>query len=250
MKRSRFHAKEESKEDISQYEDYMSINIAEIERKEKFCKKINAPNNEIKPMLVRMADSRQKGLEEPLSKQSKGFKLLKIFGYDGQGGLGRDNSGITEPIKTVFKEQKRAGLGIEEKINRMRQTNLLIREERKKLSDDLTAEFCRRRQELDRQRKIKIRLESCEKLIEKIDRDHFVERHILWPADEIHCSEETTHDCSVDFRDSELSFFDSFESRLYRSESYLRDSYFYCANCGCQYESFEDMEDNCPGEVL
>uniref|UniRef100_A0A6T8WGS4 G-patch domain-containing protein n=1 Tax=Chlamydomonas leiostraca TaxID=1034604 RepID=A0A6T8WGS4_9CHLO len=67
-----------------------------------------------------MAALRTQGLTTALPADNKGFKLLKAMGYQEGKGLGKDKSGIAQPLDVVIKPN-RAGLGVDERARREKQ---------------------------------------------------------------------------------------------------------------------------------
>ena len=56
-----------------------------------------------KQIVEYMDEKREEGMQKSIDSSNKGFQLLQKFGYQ-SGGLGKDNSGISEPIKIRKRE--------------------------------------------------------------------------------------------------------------------------------------------------
>lgn len=56
-----------------------------------------------KQIVEYMDEKREEGMQKSIDSNNKGFQLLQKFGYQ-SGGLGKDNSGISEPIKIRKRE--------------------------------------------------------------------------------------------------------------------------------------------------
>ena len=226
-------------------EDYLSDKYLLIEfetstkKKRKLsCLPINQSNKKISVQNIQ--EITLKAGEIPIDSSNKGFKLLSRMGYKGEGGLGKNNEGTSEPISIIFRDTKnKEGLGIQEEKNKKLTK---FRDELKRLAqlrDDLTADFQSRLNYQHQIKSFKKSIYEAEKVIYEYDsRESIVSNH-LWPANLL--IEEGAVDDRSELTD--LNILDRLEECL----CYLRENYQYCLFCGCKFEDDDDLIQNCPG---
>lgn len=190
-----------------------------------------------KPEVVE-AKALENGLKQPISKTNKGFSMLQKMGFKSGMGLGKDNSGIVEPIPIQIKNNKK-GLG-HQKINLNLSKSSKGGTETKGLNEkDFTSFLSKKSQE----KKIVSDLRKSQRLCQELDLKNNKsepEKVWFWPQDSTEFVETENVDC--DKKDEETND----EKKLEILTSYLRKTYFYCIWCVVQYEDEKDMQE-CPG---
>jgi hypothetical protein len=204
-------------------------------------------------VLQVMEEKLIEGVNTTISTESKGFKLLQKFGYT-EGGLGKDKSGIANPIPIAVRigEQNRSGIGLEhekkrktDKFNDDIQKIAVLRES---MVNDYQARLTYEN-EVKRARKY---VYGAEKIIYEYDTRENIDKHHLWPR---HVLKELTSpgddeddDESNDDKEivAELNDQEIFQ-RLQECLIYVREKYCYCYFCGCRYDDADDLVMNCPG---
>jgi len=261
------------------YARHMKINARNVEAMERENSRITRRNRD------EVARSRlEEAISQPISSESKGFKLLAKMGYKPGMSLGvkreGGEDGIKEPISVNLKiDRKGIGVGkretsancrplsepidIETRISEFRTTKKL-KETKKNLISDL----------------VKLR-KACQDLDVRIGKDR-PEREWFWPiykrtcegVSDLHEDESEIklkrpkHEASDQvspMEDAQESFvysngltapndvdYQSLDDErimelLREVVGYLRSEHIYCGYCGSTFESQEDINFNCPG---
>mmetsp|Transcript_22389 Transcript_22389/g.23059 ORF Transcript_22389/g.23059 Transcript_22389/m.23059 type:complete len:279 (+) Transcript_22389:57-893(+) len=233
----------------------------------------NNSNNKLNKRKINelMEEKVNEGMEKSIEITNKGFQLLQKFGYI-EGGLGKNNNGIENPIKIIKRENNnKSGIGIENDTKRL---NKKIKDKVTEFirNSDLEAGFLAAVKHRKRCQQIKYEIKCCENAIETLDLKNNVARHNLWPIS-LEENLNNNHNCNsnhrIDNRDDD--YFDEYEDededngdnsnenkqedyiqsiqRLECCIQYLRSTYRYCVYCGNDFDNWEDMEENCPGPL-
>ncbi|CAB4384570.1 unnamed protein product [Rhizophagus irregularis] len=233
-----------------------SLTYAERRRRKQLLNKsYNKPRRELENDYREQALAKRIDTEE---NESPGLKLLKKMGYEQGKGLG--NSGRTEPIKFELKQDK-LGLGMATEIKHKAQAELAKVAKRAKFEEDSFRE--RVRQE-NLEKRVEGQLRKLQNICETLDTKHGIEDNIYWQHeetadneiknnnnDEILFEEQVVEDDEgekVQFQKERQEFEDLKPSeKLDRIFRYLRETYYYCFWCGCEYGSAEEIDQECPG---
>ncbi|XP_077287540.1 G patch domain-containing protein 11 isoform X2 [Arctopsyche grandis] len=202
----------------------------EIEKK----KKMKTNNSE--------AERRQQGLQKPINSSNKGFSLLQKMGYKPGQGLGKTESGISEPISINIKAN-RFGLGRETVLKEI--ADWKTKKKGQKLAR--TEEICdidtfrKRVAEKAQEKQTQCDLFQSQRVCQGLDRDNGItspDELWFWPI-------ESKDDDDPDISEPEIIFEPDEQLRLLTS--YLRKCYHYCTWCGTKFEDGDDLSNNCPG---
>ncbi|KAA1076540.1 hypothetical protein PGT21_010727 [Puccinia graminis f. sp. tritici] len=244
-------------------------------------------NHQKRSRVQREIEAREEGLSRnliqanvvqeekaPPESHSKAFQMMLKMGFQPGNSLGASASnGSNEPINIVPRSG-RAGIGIAPKpVSAAKLPRLLFSVEGKMdLTEEETAQreafLATSRTRFDGRKVDAILGRAC-RTCEELDRRRGLESNIFWiikpsPQDE---SREDAHltrldrlvslDCQndpdnilEDLEDEEKQNWLALDpsTRLSCTLGYLREEYFYCIWCGCQYESLEELNKECPGE--
>ena len=96
-------------------EDYMSDSFLQINEENKKRKKVSTINSSSSSSSIEIYNKRRinelmeektkEGMERSIQSTNKGFQLLQKFGYiEGEGGLGKNNKGIENPLKIIKRD--------------------------------------------------------------------------------------------------------------------------------------------------
>ncbi len=194
-----------------------------------------------KQILEIMFEKRLESMETPLPIQSKGYQMLSKLGYDGQSGLGKFNQGIKEPLRVDKRNRESTGLGIETLskplISKKMKSHLIetnLNENENSFRERSLQDF-----------KIKTEKNNIKKavrIISEIDERNSIPQHDLWPRDILNHSDDSLDEVDDVESDNDITL------KLNKRLNYLRSTHFYCLYCGCQYESVEELNNQCPGE--
>lgn len=162
------------------------------------------------------------------------------MGYNPGKGLGKKESGISEPIGVDLKNN-RHGLG-KEKVKLKKKTNPIEKLEQMNADD-----FRRRLADKKAEQVAAMDLHKSQRICEQLDIRCKIEKAVenwFWFPKEKEGKE---------FEESESS--DEDEEKLRNSEKleiltkYLRGKYFYCIWCGVAYDNEDDLRESCPGNT-
>lgn len=170
--------------------------------------------------------------------------MLMKMGYKPGQGIGKTQSGMTEPIPVEVKGN-RQGLGKTlEKKHKYVNTNA-------KLDNMDTRDFRSRIAQEKTEQLLKIDLYKSQKVCQELDTKENIEKpEELWFWPEIKEKNEVddtdNDDDDDDIKDNEtLSNLEKFDILT----KYLRKKYFYCIWCGMKFNDEDDLRDNCPGST-
>lgn len=257
---------------MSDDEDYMSDKFLELSEKcatpslvyrhadkrqfelEKRKEKMKEQN---KPITIIEHEKREEGLSNAITNTNKGFALLMKMGYKPGQGLGKEQSGIVEPIGIKLKED-RGGLG---QASRKRETK--PKTENTKLDNLHVTDFRGRLAEKKLEQMLKTDLYKSQKVCQQLDIEAGIEKSVeswFWLNDretnegkisedekgnivEEEGKEEEEEDKEEEEEEDELTI----NEKLNILTKYLREKYFYCIWCGVLFDDEDDLRDNCPG---
>lgn len=171
---------------------------------------------------------------------SLGFEMLMKMGYKPGQGIGKTQSGMTEPISVEVKGD-RQGLGKTlKKKNKHGNTNA-------KLDNIDTRDFRSRLAQEKAEQLQKVDLYKSQKVCQELDTKENIEKPEelwFWP--------ESKEEKDVDNIDEDNDSKDEALSNLEKIDiltRYLRKKYFYCVWCGMKFNDEDDLRDNCPGST-
>ncbi|KAF0552001.1 G patch domain-containing protein 11 [Gigaspora margarita] len=202
--------------------------------------KLSSKSGYIKPLREREKESREQGLSKRIDEEdnaeSPGLRLLKKMGYEKGKPLGKDSSGITEPINIEMKSDK-SGLGLSSELKQKAEKELTRKVKRAKINEDSFIERVRQGQV---EKKVNAQLSKAQRVCETLDTRKGVMDNIFWP------SKDDKDDEEIDEEPSEFGKL-SPEEKLDCVLKYMREEYNYCFWCGCEYGDAEELEQLCPG---
>ncbi|GBB86098.1 hypothetical protein RclHR1_12550007 [Rhizophagus clarus] len=232
-----------------------SLTYSERRRKQMLDKSYNKPRRELENEYREQALAKRIDTEE---NESPGLKLLKKMGYEQGKGLG--NSGRTEPIKLEMKQDK-LGLGMATELKHKAQAELAKVAKRAKFEEDSFRERVRQEK---LEKRVEGQLRKLQIICETLDTKHGIEDNIYWRHEDIEDNEiknnnkdeilfeeqvvENDKDDKMRFEERPKGFEDLKPSeKLDHILRYLRETYYYCFWCGCEYDSVEEIDQECPG---
>ncbi|KAF7145169.1 hypothetical protein RHSIM_Rhsim04G0097800 [Rhododendron simsii] len=173
-------------------------------------------------------------LESAIPQSNIGFKLLKQMGYTPGSALGKEGSGLAEPVGVEIR-RTRAGIGREDprKEKRRREEEMMERDKRKE--EELMADFGWRQKEQWRSRRVVVNYHKAKAALEQLENKEVV----------VEEAEEKEEEDGGDEEEEEEEVIT--EEDLQDILMKLREEYQYCLFCGCRYESMEALLSNCPG---
>ncbi|KAK4404931.1 hypothetical protein Sango_0861700 [Sesamum angolense] len=161
-----------------------------------------------------------------------GFKLLKQMGYAPGSALGKEGSGRVEPVALEIR-RGRAGIGKEDpKVEKMRREKG-NEESLKRKEEELRKEFGSRQKERWRERRIVVNFRKAEASLVQLEKRDIVD---------VEKKEEEDEEKEEEEEEEEIT-----EEDLLNILVKLRNEFYYCLFCGCQYETMEALASNCPG---
>eukprot|EP00051_Salpingoeca_urceolata_P034942 m.27398 g.27398 ORF g.27398 m.27398 type:complete len:279 (-) comp8532_c0_seq1:61-897(-) len=197
------------------------------------------------------AESRDKALATPLDQSNKGFQLLAKMGFKAGSGLGKRESGRTEPVAVQLK-QGRQGLGREALLAARQRVKVMARQRKRQDLELSTSEFRRRMQQKFSQKTLERDLTNAQRACEQLDMKAGVERTELWPLRA--APEKPLQDDDMPlqhYEPPEPTEFETLEvgERLQVVAEYLRSAHMYCTWCGIQFNDAEHLARACPGNT-
>ncbi|XP_011306516.1 G patch domain-containing protein 11 [Fopius arisanus] len=190
-------------------------------------------------------ERREEGLASAIASSNKGFKMLMKMGYKPGQGIGKTESGRTEPIPVDLKTN-RLGLGKSEKRKSTKSINPTAKLETLKTEDFRNRISTKKSEQLTVGDLLK-----SQKVCEVLDvKENLSEPKETWFWPEVKKENKSDEEVEAEEDDEEPE-----ETVLLTSEKleiitkYLRDKYFYCIWCGATYGNDEDLKDNCPGST-
>lgn len=171
-------------------------------------------------------------LESAIPQSNVGFKMLQKMGYILGSPLGKEGSGIAEPVGLVIR-RGRGGLGREDPAKeKIRMDEERVSRERRS-EEELMAEFGNRQKEQWRTRQVSVSFYKAKAVLEQLENNEVII---------VEKSEYDDDGENVKVEEEEIT-----EEDLLEVLMKLRDEFKYCLFCGCQYESEEALLSNCPG---
>lgn len=190
--------------------------------------------------------TREQAQSTAISQENRGFKLLQKFGYNAsQGGLGKQNTGLSVPLAVEKREATdRAGLGVNEVKKRKREESV-AKEDLKDVGRQRVEQDFKAAQKLQQLTFTTLKhLTTARKIILELDFRSGVSSNDLWPSE---ISDDLDNPDDRPSFDSPPSETQGNDALLQQCLDYLAKTYFYCIHCGVQYGSSEDFNASCPG---
>lgn len=231
-------------------------------------KRISSPPSEAAPRSLAslMQDTAKVGLSTALSANNKGFQLMEKLGYKVGTGLGKDKTGIVEPITLLSRNPKdAAGLGIHEarhKSQEKLQAVLALRE-------SIATAFQAHNVTKFNRAKLLRDIRKASKVLYELDLrvndfshpvswqiHHETEAKLLLPGSSISEDLQHSRDSAVEERASvdplpayldDTADSDDLAFVLGDLLLHLRDTHCYCFYCGVQFGDQTDLCVSCPG---
>ncbi|XP_051880524.1 G patch domain-containing protein 11 [Pristis pectinata] len=244
----------EEEEEEEEGEDYMSDAFINYEQdvkpglvKVEKVKKNHEKKLEQEKTLTRVnheEERRDSMLQCSLGSENRGFALLQKMGYKEGRGLGRNGTGIVEPIPLQIKKG-RGGIGherakkrkAEERMEHRKQMLQVKKQAEKVAFNEYRVRFRFKKDQSQMESDLRKSQFACQQLDQKKGID-IPEKIWYWlPTDH----EEEDQD------ELDVKKFETTEEKLQAVTDYLRKTYFYCIWCAISYEGEEDMSNNCPG---
>ncbi|KAG6580816.1 G patch domain-containing protein 11 [Cucurbita argyrosperma subsp. argyrosperma] len=171
-------------------------------------------------------------IEAPIPQSNIGFKLLKQMGYTPGAALGKEGSGLAEPVGLEIR-RSRAGIGRQDPIKEKKKQEVIRSERKRNHQEALMEEFGSRQKLQWRSRRIVVNYHKAKAALDQLENKEVVEPEKKDDEEEGDEEEE----------EEEIITEEDLESILIK----LRDEHRYCLFCGYQYDSKELLLSNCPG---
>lgn len=188
-------------------------------------------------------EQREQGLSTAISSDNKGFQLLKKMGYKEGSKLGVNQAnGLSEPIPIKL-HPSRSGLGEQnEKKEKIR-----IKEEIKtKFNQQIHSTYQDNLKQKYYYKRLRIDIAKCQSVCERLDRERFnLEENILWKNSKQETLRDDNDDDDNEEQDPRHQW--TMEEQLKQLTEYLRTKHFYCLWCGQTFDTFDELENTCPG---
>ncbi|XP_020259431.1 G patch domain-containing protein 11 [Asparagus officinalis] len=169
------------------------------------------------------------GLESAIPESNIGFKMLKNMGYNPGSALGKGGVGRSEPVGLDIR-RSREGIGTREEAKR---TERVKEVRQRRNEEELMEEFGSRKKNQWRNKRIFWDYKKAEGALAQLEN-----REIVEPEKDANDEEKVEEEQE----EEEIT-----EEDLNDILMKLRVEHRYCLYCGCQYESAEALEVNCPG---
>ncbi|XP_043285815.1 G patch domain-containing protein 11 [Venturia canescens] len=202
-----------------------------------------------KSLRVIEQEKREEGLSSAISSSNKGFEMLMKMGYKPGQGIGKTESGISEPIGIDIKGN-RMGLGKTVVKKSVKKSNPVEKLESMK-TDDFRVRLAQRKAE----QLAEVDLLKSQRVCEQLDaQKQIVEPREIWFWPIVKKSKESDDESESETEQHENEEDDEIEKlttteKLEILTKYLRDKYFYCTWCGATFEDEDDLRDSCPGST-
>ncbi|XP_049353482.1 uncharacterized protein LOC125818020 [Solanum verrucosum] len=171
-------------------------------------------------------------LESAIPESNIGFKMLKQMGYTPGSALGKEGSGRSEPVGLEIR-RGRAGIGKEDdKVEKMRKEMEKAKRDRR-TEEELMETFGSHLKERWKDKRIVSNFHKADAVLAQLENREVV------------TEKKEEEDVGKDEEEEEEEPIT--EEDLLNTLMKLRDVYHYCLFCGCQYESTEALQSNCPG---
>ncbi|XP_069741229.1 G patch domain-containing protein 11 [Narcine bancroftii] len=237
-------------------DDYMSdafINLAQdvkpgLVKVEKVKRNHEKKREQEKPLTKtnREEERRDSMLQCSLGSENRGFSLLQKMGYKEGCGLGRNGTGIIEPIPLHIKKG-RGGIGhekakkrkAEERMEHRKQMLQVKRQAEKLAFGEYRVRFRFKKDQSQMEDDLRKSRLACQQLDEKKG-INIPEKSWYWLP--------TDHEEHDDQDELNIMKLETMEEELQSVTDYLRKNYFYCIWCAISYEDEMDLSNNCPGD--
>lgn len=164
-----------------------------------------------------------------------GYEMIMKMGYKPGHGIGKTESGRTEPINLDIKLD-RQGLGKQNERKGRKNKNNIFND---KLDNKSMKDFRDRIAQKRKEQLLKTDLYKSQKICQKLDmQQEIIKPKEIWfwlPQDDENSDSEKDDD------------FFAINEKLEILTKYLREKYFYCIWCGVAFLDEKDLVDNCPG---
>ncbi|KAL0133312.1 hypothetical protein PUN28_000812 [Cardiocondyla obscurior] len=191
------------------------------------------------------AQKREEGLLNAIASDNKGFEILLKMGYTPGQGIGKDQSGITEPITINVKTNKH-GLGDVPNKKKKLHNNTTSKE----TNNIDTNEFRSRMAQGKMEQMYRTDLYKSQKVCQELNIKDNIEKPDelwYWPETKEEEEEEEEEDDESDNDKDDESLSDL--QKLHSLTTYLRTKYLYCIWCATKFDDLRDLRDNCPGNT-
>ncbi|KAK7278840.1 hypothetical protein RJT34_23878 [Clitoria ternatea] len=168
-------------------------------------------------------------VEAPIPQSNIGFKLLKQMGYTPGSALGKEGSGMAEPVGLEIR-RSRAGVGSVDPRKEKRKKEEIMMDRKRRKEEDLMEEFGTRQKSQWQSRRVIINYNKAKAALDQLENREIVE------------PQKNEDDEEGEEEEEEIT-----EDELHDVLMKLRDEFNYCLFCGCQYESKDALLANCPG---
>lgn len=233
------HEQEKDKED----DDYMNIKFEDT--KSVSVEPKDLPPSKTKSLKNLEKERREEALETSLlaDENNIGLQLLRQMGFtataDEPAALGKGTmEGLVEPIKPVDLGKKRSGLGVsvrEDDTQRKRKHSEVEQdtEEQEKAHAEMLKRFQQRQKSQFKASLVQKDIRDARIACEQLDKECGYPESEFWFE-----TSETTEDTETEENPEDL---------LFQMMVYLRTKHFYCIYCGAKYDSYDELEEECPG---
>ncbi|KAK6124627.1 hypothetical protein DH2020_016729 [Rehmannia glutinosa] len=161
-----------------------------------------------------------------------GFKLLKQMGYTPGSALGKEGSGRAEPVVVEIR-RGRAGIGKEDPKVEKARIEKQNEEMKKRKVEELMEDFGSRQKERWKEKRIVVNFRKADAVLAQLE-----DRDVV----EVEKKEEEDEEKEEEEEEEIIT-----EEDLLNILLKLRNEFHYCLFCGCQYETMDELESNCPG---
>ncbi|XP_078052647.1 G patch domain-containing protein 11 [Augochlora pura] len=192
-------------------------------------------------------EKREEGLSSAITSSNKGFELLMKMGYKPGQGIGKTESGITEPIGLDVK-LNRHGLG---KGVKRKQTESKSSLDNRKLDNKSMKDFRGRIAQKKAEQMSKADFYKSQKICEQLDKQLNIEKPEepwFWLPQETEKGTDSDSEEEEEEKD-EVEELYQINERLEILIKYLRQKHFYCIWCGVAFDNENDLLNNCPGDT-
>ncbi|KAF5750691.1 hypothetical protein HS088_TW03G01030 [Tripterygium wilfordii] len=173
-------------------------------------------------------------IEAPIPETNIGFKLLKQMGYTPGSALGKEGSGLAEPVGLEIR-RTRVGIGREDPHREKRKREEIEAEMNRRNEEALMTEFGSRQKSQWRSRRVVVNFKKAKAALDQLENK------------EVELPKKNEDDEDGEQGKEEEEEEEITEEDLLEILMKLRDEFQYCLFCGVQYESMEALLSSCPG---
>ncbi|KAJ3346025.1 G patch domain-containing protein 11 [Kappamyces sp. JEL0680] len=206
-----------------------------------------------KSKLVERQEELDAGLNQELSSDNKGFRMMQRMGYQQGQVLGSRGEGLAEPVAVQLKNDK---LGLGSKV--VTTQRFVSIKEKRELEHDMKRKQSHFREAMsDRYSGARLAsdLQIARSTCMDMDEKNGIPRTEFWPSEKpegnLHLDPgvKAPKEPSAELDAAQLQFESQPDSeKLAVLTYYLRTKYHYCQWCSIQFENEQDMDQNCPGD--